>query len=148
VVWDWAESGMPYFTITGFFYKDNELRFTTKESGDFKLNGIMLSHYKPQSLYRSYDGYDIYKGDEFHIVNKETFNVIEYCKYPVSDTNLWLIFYHIDNLHEYVWLNKPCLSINDIAKVYVTANRKNNRRDSGWEKQAEQLINIVKDKLK
>ena len=147
VVWDWKDSALPYFTINKFFYNENELSFGTKQGSDFKLSKMLLSHYKPLPKYRSDDGYNIYEDDEFHIVHKDKFSVIEGCKYPVSDSNLWLIFKRKDKLDEYIWLNKPCLSINDVGKVYVTANRKNPRRDSGWEKQTEQLINIVMKKI-
>ena len=147
VVWDWIESGLPYFTITKFFYKDNQLKFATKEGSDFRLNKMLLSHYKSEVLYRSYDGYDICEGDAFHAVQKNSFNTIENCQYKIDNESNYLIFKNKDNMYEYVWLNKPCLSINDVAKVYVTANRKYPKRPSGWEKQAEQLIEIVKKKI-
>ena len=45
--------------------------------------------------------------------------------------------------------NIPCLSINDITKVYVTANRFNDKSSDeyAFEKQGRQLLEIVKEKL-
>ena len=46
--------------------------------------------------------------------------------------------------------NIPCLSINDIAKVYITANRMRehkNNNEYDLEKQGRELLEIVKQKL-
>ncbi|MFW6246781.1 MAG: hypothetical protein ACOC22_01200 [bacterium] len=149
-----------------FKFKDHYNNFMKIESidfscGDYVFNKIWstiginricnLRHYEEEPVYRSLDGCNIYEYDEFHVVNKETFEVLKDCKYPtikVTDPNKWEIFKFKSNMEEYIWLNKPCLSINDVAKVYITANRKYSKRLSGWEIEAEQLIDIVKDKLK
>jgi hypothetical protein len=152
VVWDWTSSENKYYTIDEFIIDGDLLKFYVKEIRGYAYFHDVIKqnfcHYEEEPVYRSFDGYDISEDDEFHAVQKETFVVIESCKYPITDPEKWLIFKNKSKMEEYVWLNKPCLSINDVAKVYVTANRRYLKRPSGWEKQAEQLIEIVKNKLK
>ena len=150
VVWDWVSCNVKYFTIIKIYRENgtNIMKFKTEHGRDYNIEKHVMSHYKPEALYRSYDGHDIHEGDVFHAVHKDSFNVIENCQYKIDSESNYLIFKSKDKMLEHIWLNKPCLSINDVAKVYVTANRRNTRKDSGWEKQAEQLINIVEKKLK
>lgn len=149
VVWDWVECAFKFFTIKEIYIEDGKFRIKIMEgNGDYGIEKMILSHYQPEVLCQTYDGYNIYEGDRYYALHKDSFLVIDNCTKPLTTPNDYLAFKSKDALHEYIILNKPCLSINDIAKVYVTANRKNPRRDCGWEKQAEQLIDIVTDKLK
>jgi hypothetical protein len=64
----------------------------------------------------------------------------------VEDSDDWKLYNElteeIKNLQ-----NIPCLSINDVARVYVTANRYNSGNQSGLEKQGRELLEIVREKV-
>lgn len=99
--------------------------------------------------------------------------IVEWNQDDLQYTNINLNF---NNERDIVWLNKdmvedsadwvklcmdikeikklqniPCLSINDIARVYVTANRfkewKGERNEYDLEKPGRELLEIVKEKL-
>jgi len=51
-------------------------------------------------------------------------------------------FWDKKKAQEYLLYNRPCLSINDIATIYITANSKNDKY-----KQPQKLLKLVKSKL-
>lgn len=48
-----------------------------------------------------------------------------------------------ENAEKYIILNKPCLSINDVAKVYVTANQYDPSNPTKNRKQSEAIFKMV-----
>lgn len=100
---------------------------------------------KIEKLFTTEDGVDIYEGKEVFVIHPTTLNTIvgittiEYSSYKG-----WLFFSTEQALEEYILMNKPCLSINDVANIYVSANRFFEDKPNS---QANQLRNLVKTKL-
>lgn len=70
-------------------------------------------------------------------------------KYVVEDSADWIKL--CTDMEEIKKLqNIPCLSINDVARVYVTANRlreHKNNNEYDLERQGREILEIVKEKL-
>jgi hypothetical protein len=125
-------------SIRGFKIENNKMHVIYLDY-DYPLEKTVK--YK-QPLFTTEDGVDIYKGDEIFIVNK--FFTIGFSK-GVEYNN------HKDNkffstkeaAQEYIILNKPCLSINDVQKCL-------NKTDVDLDSEHElnyQLKKLVKSKL-
>lgn len=133
------------FTITGFEFDVNKEHLLAIGNGGIKISKI--EKVKPVLFYTE-DGVDIYEGDEIHIFYLDTFQINSYKKGWLKS---WrplkreLVFSTKEAAEEYAILNKPCLSINDVATVYVTANKYN--EDTPYN-QPGQLRQLVKNKLK
>jgi hypothetical protein len=91
--------------------------------GTDKSEGFSLKNLKKakQPLFTTEDGVDIFEGDEYYSVNEHYWTVLE----PENTCKIDYETYH-KNRHnfstkekaeEYILLNKPCLSINDINKL-------------------------------
>ncbi len=93
-------------------------------------------------------GGKIMYGDELFCVKEWKIKSVWDCAFTEDNVKY---FKTQEEAKEYVILNKPCLSINDVASVYVTANRKSNNPRfaiQGWCKQAGQLRRLAIRKLK
>lgn len=108
---------------------------------------------KSKILFRTEDGVDIYENGTFWFIDNYHNNWhLKFwdCKIMSSINNDIYLF---DKLkfstrkaaQEYIYLNKPCLSINDIVKVYKTANQFPEDRPNA---QGNLLLELVKSKLK
>lgn len=122
--------------------------------GPFELNSS-LTH-SEQPLFKTEDGVDIFEGDKYWviIINLNHLTNPWIAKSHICDWNnpkippLGTIQFSTKEVaEEYILMNKPCLSINNIAEVYVTANKKDSNRDSGYTSYCEKLRELVKQKL-
>jgi hypothetical protein len=104
------------FTITGFEMDVNNEHLLAIGNGGIKLKKI--EHYKAP-LFTTEDGVDIYEGERVYIV-ETAFNIVYsgnlYWK-PIGVT-----FSNKQAAEEYVLMNKPCLSIKEIAPIIGQCN--------------------------
>lgn len=102
------------FRIKGFDITNEYMVITT--SGRIKLN--KLEHRK-QPLFTTEDGIDIYEDDEVVCVDIDNLEICANTKYKFQpmdvDNKNYLFFKDIKNAEEYVFMNKPCLSLNDLV---------------------------------
>jgi hypothetical protein len=119
---------------------------------DFKSgNGVSIKYVEKakQPLFKTEDGVDIFEHDRFWNVDlkfnfkKQEFQITNN-KYSLEFLkNGSKQFSTKEKAEEYIIMNKPCLSLNDIATIYKGINKKTNHPSS----QANQLKNLVKQKL-
>lgn len=67
-----------------------------------------------QPLFTTEDGVEIRKGDKYFAVQKSTFNILP-CNHPLTEIDKWATFSSKEKASEYVLINRPCLSVNDIV---------------------------------
>jgi hypothetical protein len=99
--------------------------------------------------------FDNYKG-QLYIVNKNTLElksglVVDYDKFLATyNCKNFLYFYSCYEVKNYITMNTPCLSLKDIAKIYVTADKYDfaNHKIGNNYKQSEQIYKLVQTKLK
>jgi hypothetical protein len=75
-------------------------------------------------LFKTEDGKEIFEGDKYYAVHKRTFqNADSIAKNSVNKWNFsngdWELFSSQEKAEEFILLNKPCFSYNDIAKLQV-----------------------------
>lgn len=92
----------------------HELRFWMKNQIGCKLSGYTLDHIQKskQPLFKTEDGVDIYEGDEYYYVDGYYL-----LRKSISSKTLFTdkrSFSTKEKAEEYIIMNKPCLSINDI----------------------------------
>jgi hypothetical protein len=131
-------------TIKSCFYR----YFSTKEKAEeyVRLNKI---------LFKTYDGVNIKEGDIYYYIELDddefSYLIVER---TASNRDVRLITKQSDivafSTHkaakQYIFLNKPCLSLADVASVYVTANQPvdcTTRKDA----QNRRIQDLVKQKL-
>ena len=106
-----------------------------------------------EKLFTTQDGKNIYPGDTYAFIYNNIISEIKATqgKYTFIENYYWSTK---EKAEEYIIYNKPCLSINDVATVYVTANRKtqpmivHGKKVMKMGKQPEALLNLVKNKLR
>jgi len=98
-------------------------------------------------LFTTEDGVDIFEGDTYWWVTKLTY----WCNFTNNvkisfyhDTEKYWYFSTKEAAEEYILMNKPCLSLNDVFKVYPKLKRSSNNI---WTKHALELKELVKSKL-
>lgn len=98
-------------------------------------------------LFKTVDNVDIFEGDFFYEVNVIHGIKKWHTEYPVylNKDILKNLFYKKENAEEYYLLNKPCLSIKDVQKVYTSANGSFKKNGNGYN-YLDKLKNIVKNK--
>jgi hypothetical protein len=129
--------------ITCFRLLDNEIMVDFDNKNSILLRSKQLQHVK-QPLFTTEDGVDIFEGDYYYPVEKTYYFLHEkqtnnHC---TNDDKFW-IFSTKEKAEEFILMNKPCLSLNDITTIYKGINKKTNHPSS----QANQLKNLVKQKL-
>jgi hypothetical protein len=121
-----------YTTLESIYYNEhNQLSFKVEGigaplTGCFMVNHPHFKKVKPKPLFTTEDGVDVFKGDSaialdpinFKTFAETTYNIGESLKY-----GKYKVFSTLEAAQEYIILNNPCLSINDVAKVYKTANQ-------------------------
>lgn len=145
------ETGTPCY-ITRFELKNNKIIVHIKQGdsyGTYPFDNKMYKYSRKEKMFTTEDGVDIFEGDEF------------YC---VTIPNKWTIQKRIggDGLafneelvrkrcfstkeaaENYIILNKPCLSLNDVFNVYPKLKRSSNNI---WTKHALEIKELVKSKL-
>jgi hypothetical protein len=98
-----------------------------------------------QPLFTTEDGVDIFEGDKFYCVSTpykwEIIKRIGGDGLAIKEE--WIrkrCFLSKEKAEEYILMNKPCLSINDVLKTFVKAN-------INYETQERRLIQLLKQKL-
>lgn len=112
--------------IDSFYIKNDCLMLTSELSncGDY-LNNIIKRKQK-QKLFISEDGVDIFEGDGFHYVSLE-FKI--YNRIATNDyikLEIYKDFSTKEKAEEFIFMNKPVLSINDLLmknETYYPANK-------------------------
>ncbi len=95
---------------------------------DFKVNGScfldgLFKIKKP--LFTTEDGVDIYEGDSYFLVLKDKFEItktfveVNLQEYFIRRSTAYWKFSTKESAEEYILMNKPCLSINDVAKYLI-----------------------------
>ena len=103
--------------ITCFRLLDNEIMVDFDNRNSILLKSTQLQHIK-QPLFTTEDGVDIKEGDKYFSICKKYWRILEtesaveinYKTYHKNNYN----FSSYEKAEEYILLNKPCLSINDI----------------------------------
>jgi len=67
-------------------------------------------------LFTTEDGVDIFEGDKFCLVQISTLTILEKGRYKPNMKD-WICFSTKEKAEEYILLNKPCLSVNEIIAV-------------------------------
>lgn len=118
VCWDWYKSDYPYFTISKFYYRDNEIVFDTIEDSAqaFKFFKSLKCYKAKEPLFVTEDGVEIFELDtEFFVVNtsNDEFRLIPN-KCSSRNTNFkWAhlkIFSTKEAAEKYIDDNKPMFS--------------------------------------
>lgn len=118
-------SKIEYFEIRG---EDLFLRINhqiTKGSSTI----LIISNFKKykQSLFISEDGINIYDGDRIWCVSNELDDLHDLytlyegkaATFPENSINMAIYFSTKEAAEEYILMNKPCLSVNDVIKNFV-----------------------------
>lgn len=100
------------------FIAANDMIYVTGDNQ--AVNLFAIKKYQKQPLLTTEDGKDIYEGDEYwfvsdqyHLLHQITANnyLIERNKYKRFSTE--------EAAKEYILMNKPCLSVNDVEKICI-----------------------------
>lgn len=137
-------------TISKFVIDSNGMRvFFAEKPKNYHVSLNSISHIKTP-LFSTEDGVDVFEGDNVHWVCDEftyfyTKNVDEtHCNLiNSSKKGVFKIFPTKEAAEEYILMNKPCLSINDVFKVYPKFKKKSHLLTN----HAEKLISLAKSKL-
>lgn len=131
-------------TINGFIIIDNELLIDPFEIiGTVALNGITKAK---QPLFTTQDGVEIFEGNEFYFVPKHQF-IIHWSKaYHKGYGNKIDVKYFStkEKAEEYIIMNKPCLSINDVRQNF---NWHSNSANLSSENTVKSLKLFIKQKV-
>lgn len=112
-----------------------------------------LTH-KKQPLLTTEDGVDIYEDDEVWGITKDVwkpfYRIAKNTSNSVAVKEKWLHgkFSTKEAAEEYILMNKPCLSINDINNSWVIKHEKCGTKYVHGSKTLNKLIELVKSKLK
>jgi hypothetical protein len=138
-----------YCQIYGFRIVNDKLIIDCTHSYLCSLKGINIlediQHVTKKPLFTTEDGVDIYEGDNFYVVLKDLSNIeITKCKASVhSKYEKYLDFSTKQAAEEYILMNKPCLSINDLWNC----NSNKDSKDSWMIISKKTLQELVKSKL-
>lgn len=139
------------FTITNIKITDDNEVFLKGDGGAYTTMDSNKISILSKPLFITVDGVPINEGDSYWCINTAEHLWSFYEQTARARTQLSrpvIAFKHKSNADEYILMNKPCLSINEIATVYVTANMKANAGYSEtFYKQALALQTLVKSKL-
>jgi len=126
-------------------HKPSEILLSSSEH-TFICNLNEVTKSKP-ILFTTEDGVDIYENDAIWVISSN-FNTIYTTafsnKYGNSKTAYKIVFSNKKAAEEYILMNKPCLSLNDVASIYPGVNKNHSNTPSH---QAERLKELVKSKL-
>ena len=131
-----------------WFCRAGEIRIS---SNNYNLDINSITKVK-MPLFTTEDGVDIYDGDKFtSVCNNSLYSIDKTAKEENRNKykqDSYLLFSTKEAAQNHILMNKPCLSINDVAKVYKTANRKiPNQPQLTFGKQALALRQMVQKKL-
>ncbi len=101
---------------------------------------------KTEVLLKTDDNIELYKGDNYIGVTIN-FQTIDYKAGYDEKESIIKRFVSLSKATDFIIRNKPCLSLEDVAKVYVTANSWDPEKPENNRKQPKDLYMIVKKKL-
>ena len=112
-------------------------------------------------VFTTEDGIDIYENSKnpnetvkLYLITKGSFTIQLYHKSIKAGFGKNVLYFSTkEAAEEYVLMNKPCLSLNDVGKIYKTANISMNEYNSKKSKNQDQdqgvkIIDLIKEKLK
>ena len=135
----------------GWFGNIIKFEIINNELKIFQQQQIASSKYKPlsiqelikfkQPLFKTEDGVDIYEGDSWIRVRLSDFSILGIYGDAIGAIKT---FSTKEKAEEYVLLNKPCLSIKEIAPIFGMYHLDNSR--TSLERLSEKLKDLVKSK--
>jgi len=128
---------------------NNIIAWVHNTKPEFKV-GLQLATIQKvkQPLFKTEDGVDIFEGDNYYRI------ISNWKTQQENAIGLGEHIYKSDNIErfstkkaadEYIFNNKPCLSLNDISNIYATAKQR--KGNCNYNKQAEKLYQLVKSKI-
>lgn len=149
-VGDKLKAGIYQHKINGFIINKKGQLMMEYLFPDKYYNQLSTLQHIKKPLFTTEDGVDVFEGDNVHWVCDEftyfyTKNVDEtHCNLiNSSKKGVFKIFPTKEAAEEYILMNKPCLSINDVFKVYPKFKKKSHLLTN----HAEKLISLAKSKL-
>lgn len=99
---------------------------------------------KPKPLFTSEDGVDIFEGNTIYGINTEweIFSHFTNLENKIKNWGIKPIFSTKEKAEQYILMNKPCLSLNDISKSWILRDVRIYRKAT-----EEKLKELVKSKL-
>lgn len=102
---------------------------------------------KKEFLFEDYYRNKINKGDSYYCISSD-FKFSSFVEIATACPNKgWITFKKKEDRDYYIIMNKPCLSLNDVGKIYVTANTYNPNFPDNNNSQCKRLYNLAKSKL-
>ena len=104
-----------------------------------------------QKLFTTEDGVDIFEGNNYYIVNKQSLIIPLNPVNPIANktfikNNSYYYFSTKEKAEEYIFMNKPVLSLNDVASIYISAD-KPIRDTTSFSAQNRRIQDLVKSKI-
>lgn len=129
--------------IEKFDIIENFLQILTHDGWYTSLNSIKKT---PKALFKTTNGVSIFlRSCKLYCLSVD-FELFEKEAVSINPLTTYTFLTELER-EEFIIMNKPCLSINEVAKIYVTANRYNLNDPQNSPKQALELRNLVKNKL-
>ena len=105
-----------------------------------------IQHYK-EPLFTTEDGVDIFKGDKYWKVNNDlNLSNRQKATGSTSDLNPAKYFSTKEKAEEYILMNKPVLSLKDVASIYISADKPITDTTS-FSAQNRRIQDLVKSKI-
>lgn len=74
-------------------------------------------------LFKTEDSVDIFEGDKYWKVVNETFQLFKMGAASKNESLRSKVFSTKKAAEEYIFMNKPCLSLKDVASIYISADK-------------------------
>jgi hypothetical protein len=143
----------------GWFGNIIKFEIINNELQIFQQQHIGSSKYKPfliqdlikskQPLFKTEDGVDIYEGNKSYGIHSETFEDLFHNNTPwykgSKPCEYHLHFLTKEAAEEYILMNKPCLSIKEIAPIFGMYHLDNSK--TSLDRLSNKLKQLVKNKL-
>ena len=132
-------------TISKFEVDSNGIRvFFEEKPKNYHVSLNSIKHIK-QPLFTTEDGVDIFEGVTIYGINNDwdVFSHFMDLQNKVKSWGIKPIFSTKEKAEEYIIVNKPVLSLKDVATIYKGINKKTNHPSS----QANQLKELVRNKI-
>jgi hypothetical protein len=108
--------------IKEFIIKENNLKFDIIQNNNIASYDLKILKHTKKPLFITKDGILIFKGDKYFQVGFK-FNNIECEAYDKNNFDKKLIIFSTKKAaEEYILMNKPCLSVNEIAPIISVCN--------------------------
>lgn len=147
------ETRQVIFSIKKFEISNHKLLVHQTDSQTHCIPYITTIQKFKQSLFKTKDGIDIFKGDEIWSVNETSFNLTIDSPVLIDSSNVDKLskknikFSTKEKAEEYIILNKPCLSHKDVYDLLGRLSTAS-LRQSDYYSLNDKLKQIIKNKLK